>query len=183
MESVSDLRAKFLKRYQILPDGCWYWLATKDENGYGRCWFQGKLHKAHRISLFLFRGFDLYSPELGCHHCDNQFCVNPDHLFVGTHKDNVQDCIRKGRFRRKVRSLNPVLIRNYQERAKGMDNPRAKLTEYDVQWIRQNIHNPYTTKELAEKYGVHTCTISRIVRGARWGHLSPEANHGRSVTR
>ncbi len=183
VNDINVLRAKFTTRYQVLPNGCWFWLAAKTENGYGKCWFSGKLHQAHRISLFLFKGFDLYSPELGCHNCDNQFCVNPDHLFIGTHQDNVDDCIRKGRFHgmrqsNKPRPLDHTLLRgrrgDYQIPCRGSDNPRVKLNESDVIWIRQNYRNPYSAKELAEKYSVNSSTITRIANGKRWKHLPLE---------
>ena len=81
---------------------CWYWLPAKDAKGYGRIWIDGKLEHAHR---FLFRFFLGSIPPglLVCHSCDNPTCVNPDHLWIGTCKDNIRDSCYKGRFARRWR--------------------------------------------------------------------------------
>lgn len=78
-------------------DGCWLWLAAKDGCGYGHFYPESrKLMKAHRMAWELLKGS---IPDCLCvlHHCDNPSCVNPDHLFLGTKKDNTQDAIAKGR--------------------------------------------------------------------------------------
>lgn len=75
------------------PNGCWVWTAYKDPNGYGR-FYHGKL--CHRISYEINVG-PIDKGLCICHHCDNPGCVNPDHLFVGTHQDNMDDKKRKGR--------------------------------------------------------------------------------------
>ena len=196
VNDVNILYKRFSGKYQVLPNGCWYWLATKDENGYGRCWFNGKLHKAHRISLFLFKDFDLSSSEVGCHHCDNNSCVNPDHLFPGTHKDNVHDCLSKGRFwtqpNRPRRIYMPELFKQSDDKRPlagkshlpGELNPRAKLSESNVRWIRQYYLNPHTASEMGRIFNVYPSTIMKIIRRQRWKHLpEKEANHGCSDTR
>lgn len=79
-------------------DTCWVWTGGKAFWGYGQIWYKGKSVKTHRISWILHFG----EPEKGkfiLHKCDNPPCVNPDHLFLGTAKDNIDDCIRKGRFK------------------------------------------------------------------------------------
>lgn len=77
--------------------GCWLWTGALSGNGYGRLSFELHPVHAHRISWMLKHGV---MPPLGidvCHKCDVRMCVNPDHLFLGTRKDNVMDCINKGR--------------------------------------------------------------------------------------
>lgn len=79
--------------------GCWNWTGHKDRCGYGVRNFQRKQRKVHRISAHLFKKFPLISEMHVLHHCDNPACFNPKHLFLGTDKDNVEDCISKGRRR------------------------------------------------------------------------------------
>ena len=86
---------KFFDKVNKTED-CWLWKAAT-RNGYGTMKFEGRTVDAHRISYILHFGL---IPEgmLVCHKCDVPLCVNPKHLFLGTYKDNMQDCIAKGRF-------------------------------------------------------------------------------------
>lgn len=84
----------FWERTQAMASGCIEWTGPRDKGGYGRM-SEGKL--AHREAFALAKGDP--SGMLVCHSCDNPSCVNPDHLWLGTGKDNQSDCVRKGRAR------------------------------------------------------------------------------------
>ena len=90
------------------------------------------------------------------HHCDNPPCVNPEHLFLGTVKDNVADCIRKGRRGKHV----------------GETVGTAKLTEYAVREIRVLAGYGVRQRELATQFGVHQVTVSNVVCGKTWRHVA-----------
>lgn len=84
--------------------GCWIFLGTKYQGGYGQVCFMGRKIGAHRLSAHLWLGFDLNDRRCVLHRCDNPPCVNPKHLFIGTHKDNIQDSIAKGRFFKSIQT-------------------------------------------------------------------------------
>ncbi len=90
---------RFWSKFDRPEHGCWEWRAALHEHGYG---IMGKgprsagLIRAHRVSWLLFNGPIPDDLEV-LHHCDNPKCVRPDHLFLGTQKDNIHDCISKGR--------------------------------------------------------------------------------------
>ena len=78
------------------PDKCWQWTGGKSSLGYGDMMIEGKRIGAHRFSYQLHHG-PIPEGMWICHHCDNPKCINPDHLFIGTHQDNSNDKIKKGR--------------------------------------------------------------------------------------
>lgn len=78
-------------------NGCWEWQGqTGGTSPYGQIKAFGKFVGAHRLSYELYNG-EIHEDHVVCHHCDNPICINPDHLFVGTMKDNMRDMKEKGR--------------------------------------------------------------------------------------
>jgi hypothetical protein len=91
-------RERFETLYQHNHDnGCWEWIGGKNNIGYGMFRDGPKMRTAHRVSYEIFNNKKI--PKYMCvlHKCDNPRCVNPDHLWLGSHKDNTKDMIHKGR--------------------------------------------------------------------------------------
>jgi hypothetical protein len=80
---------------------CWIWPRWKSEEGYGCIFFDGYKFPVHRLSFEHYKGRIPYGQEI-MHQCDNPSCFNPDHLFLGTHQENMQDMARKGRGRKRA---------------------------------------------------------------------------------
>lgn len=141
-----------------LDNGCWPWKGAKAKSGYGEMTLMRPAKRpftAHRLSWSIFRG-PIPDGLFVCHHCDRRECVNPDHLFVGTHLDNMRDCKFKGR----------------NKWARGSDAAHSKLTEEQVREIR---HLYDTTRIpasiIARKYGVSAPSITAIGKRKNWKHL------------
>ncbi len=133
------------------PSTCWLWTGTISSTGYGDFHWPGGT-KAHRFAYSLTFG-PIPDGLLVCHSCDVTLCVNPAHLFLGTHKDNSRDMTAKGRGPR------------------GERNGIARLTDADVQEIRTIAKIRGSGRKLADEYGVSTSTISTIRSGERWKHI------------
>lgn len=135
-------------------DGCWYWTGPLSDKGYGRVSYHGKSRLAHRISWILKNG-EIQNGLFVCHRCDTPACVNPNHLFLGTQKDNMQDASIKKRFIGKI----------------GESHPKAKLSDMAVRIIRECIINGFSVVEIGRYFGVKKFTIYRIKSGRSWKHL------------
>jgi hypothetical protein len=85
-----------IKKYVNKTNTCWIWVGCKDRHGYGKVSVQGKVVLAHR-AIYEFFSNKIPTGKLLMHSCDNPACVNPEHLSIGTHQDNYDDMIRKGR--------------------------------------------------------------------------------------
>lgn len=88
-------RGPFEAHYHEDENGCWIWHQVS-YHGYGSYWYQGRQHPAHRASWMIHRG-EIPAGMIILHACDVRACVNPDHLSVGTHQDNSDDMVARGR--------------------------------------------------------------------------------------
>lgn len=130
---------------------CWEWIAGKGRDGYGSIRSKGKSVGAHRVSWEIHNG-PILGGLLVCHKCDNPPCVNPDHLFLGTQRDNAKDSVAKGRW-----SGNII------------------LNEQQVREIRRR-YNPKTTSyaKLGAEYGVGYGAVNHIIHRRTWSNLLDE---------
>lgn len=157
-----DVLERFWGKVSKLPHplGCWVWTASL-RTGYGAMKIDGRVYGTHRLSWLIHFG-DIPDGLMVCHSCDNRTCVNPDHLFTGTAKDNATDMCDKGRHR------CPHGVRCH----------RAKINADDVKKIRKLAKNPslsYT--DIGEMFGLDRSTVGAIARGQQWKHVRAKAVH------
>jgi HNH endonuclease len=88
--------ARFLSKIEKVENGCWLWVASHLPNGYGRFNWNGRAGYAHRYAYEAAHGVIPDGMSI-CHTCDVRDCVNPDHLFAATHRENMRDMVSKGR--------------------------------------------------------------------------------------
>lgn len=107
MSNKRSLLYRFNKKYMPEPNtGCWIWTASSNSKGYGRIGIGTSTSRmAHRVSYLLFKG-EIPIGLLVCHSCDVPSCVNPDHLFLGTNKDNMNDMVKRNRHKNNYPKLN-----------------------------------------------------------------------------
>lgn len=158
--------------FKHYASGCWLWLGATTNAGYGKIWYNGKLELAHRARWMADHG-PIPDEKFVLHRCDNPSCVRPDHLFLGTHQENMDDCQEKGRYQRGLRNgryTKPESI------LRGEENGASKLTQEQVDEIRRRYaEEDISQGRLAVGYGITQQTISKIIRGERWG--SPRMKH------
>jgi hypothetical protein len=158
-KTVTDLdllKFTLFNRTRLAENGCWEWVGYFGTGGYGAISQNGKNCRAHRVSYEAYKG-TIPKGMVVRHSCDNPACINPDHLSLGTQKDNVAD--REARGRRDV---------------KGEQIGTAKLTEAEVLEIKTSVESPSI---LAVRYGVDRSNIWAIRAGKSWKHLNNHSSH------
>jgi hypothetical protein len=135
----------FQKHFRVEDNGCWVWIGEIDNDGYGKMRVNYKKQKAHRVSYALFVG-EIPDGHDVLHRCDNRPCVNPDHLFTGTHLENMIDAARKGRKSRYLTMEQAIEVRRLLDMGVNM-------------------------AALARRLGVPSRVISGIKNGTAWRYL------------
>jgi hypothetical protein len=152
---------RFWAKVQIKErDDCWPWTGATMGYGYGHISKNGRSHGhevAHR-AMWKIKFGPIPEGFQVLHKCDNPICVNPSHLFLGTTKDNIQDCLKKNRHR--------------HGQLPGETNPNVKLNQKQVLEIRERYSKGGVYQyELAKEYMVTSSQVSSIIRRESWSHI------------
>lgn len=165
----ADVGARFWAKVRITP-GCWLWTASKRNKGYGAfCYTRGGAvvnGRAHRISWEVHNG-PIPEGLKVLHRCDTPACLNPEHLFLGTLQDNVDDMVQKGRHVCGSTHV-PAAQAGYR---RGVAHHAAKLTPETVRAIRADWDDGCTVSELNEKYGLRGVHAWKVATRRTWKHV------------
>jgi len=168
---------------------CWTWTGTLAPGGYGAFSVDNRNRRAHRWIYEQTAG-PIPAGHFVCHRCDNRKCVRPEHLFVGTHQDNMRDMVEKGRHwsrlqhhREKSVALGKAL-RAHTPRGERVAG--AKLTENDVIVLRFMSAFGLGEKRLGRIFGLAHSAAAHVAEGRTWKHVPSreellamlEAEHG-----
>jgi len=158
---------KFLQRFWShvdKSDDCWLWTAGCVSGGYGQiyCGITRSYPYTHRVSWEIAYG-PIPDGLCVCHHCDNPPCVRPDHLFLGTHADNMRDAFVKSR---------GLFNSSFPHISAGEQNGLSKLTDIDVRQIRISRAAGARPVDLARIYGIDRCTVWTICTRKTWKHVT-----------
>lgn len=158
MKALETWESYFLPR-TARRGNCLYWTRGVCGLGYGRAGRIAGEVRAHRISWVLWNKSQIPDGMHILHSCDNRACVNPEHLSVGTHTDNMRDMMAKGRHVPAPKQF-------------GSENPQAALTEDDAWNIREMVRvGMFNQIEIARSYGVSPMTVSRLINLKSWTHI------------
>ena len=153
---MKTIEERFMNKVILGKDkinDCWGWNASKSRGGYGQFRLlknnKWTMARANRVSYELFKG-ELSPTLLVCHSCDNPECINPNHLFTGTAKENIQDMIKKGR---------RFLSRNTKHKW---------LNRQTVDAMREDFKQGMKQAEICLKYEHSRAQVSRVVRNQIW---------------
>lgn len=143
-EITPKLIKYFKSNTHINKGGCWIYEKGREKNGYCRVMINYKRYGAHRLSYMFYMG-KIPKGKFICHKCDVPACINPNHLFPGSQKENILDCAKKGRL-------------------------KTKLKPSDIKVIR-SICQDFSFRKIGRMFGVHHNTVIDIVKRKWWAHI------------
>ena len=149
-KNYSDILLRILRNTSIDPSGCWLWKGSKSVAGYGRIKFDDVRWAVHRLMAHINIS-DVAEDSVVCHRCDNPCCVNPEHLFIGTQKQNVDDRDAKGR----------------RNQARGERQGSSKLSAEQVLAIRLDSRKQSV---IAAEYGISRAHVGNLKANRAWKH-------------
>jgi hypothetical protein len=153
---MTTVAERFEEKY--IPEalsGCFLWIgAQKNSRGYGNFNFNGKIISAHRVSWMIYKG-GIPDAKHVLHKCDNPNCVNPEHLFLGTHSENMNDMKQKGRQRFFV----------------GSSHGNSKLTENQIIEMRKLGDSGVCRSDIAKMFGIGKSMANYICNREYWTHV------------
>jgi len=152
-EEKTQRLKKYYEKYVIKQNGCWDWKGIIEHTGYAVLAVRPPI-KAQRASWIIHKG-EIPKGLLVCHACDNPKCTNPDHLWLGTHKENIQDRVKKGR----------------SNTQKGSRLKVSKIDEIQALEIKKLLITGMSCAEIGRKYSLSIKIISRIKNVETWKHV------------
>lgn len=152
--SLFLVQERFMNKV-LQTDTCWNWTGYRNSYGYGKFCLNKKIDFAHRVSFTLFKG---EIPKGMCilHSCDNPRCVRPQHIRLGTHKENMEDKVAKNR----------------QHKPNGELNGRSKLKNHDVSELLVLHAFGFSGVELAKQFDISIAVVSTIINNRSWKHIA-----------
>ncbi len=152
-DKPEDIKKCLMENRRVTENGCWEWTRGKAK-GYGHIHIENRTYKVHRVSAWLFLGFNMKNKLLICHDCpggDNKSCFNPEHLWLGTDKDNVRDMYEKGRIG-----------------LRGEKCPTVKLNWNKVHRIRLLLSMNVSRRIISSLFDISEWVVSDIKRNKTW---------------
>jgi hypothetical protein len=198
----SDYGDRFWSKVAKTRDGCWEWAGGMFNSGYGQFCIRHHPYLAHRVAYELTYGpipsGSGYHGTCVCHRCDNKSCVNPSHLFLGTHQDNIRDRVAKGRSAvgdrsgsrlhpesrprgdshwtrtmpgRVARGTRHGSVTRPECVSRGERNGQSNLVVDDIKEMRLLRSVGCTAQEIAKIYGVSSVCVSYVCLRRTWAHV------------
>lgn len=162
-----SLKERFWKKVNK-TEHCWVWTGCLGKDGYGRISTLNIPELAHRASWRLING-EIPKNLWVLHHCDNPSCVRPDHLFLGSHLDNMMDMVKKGRQAKGDRNSS---VKHPEKLPRGETHHFAKLNSKQIISIRKRFFHGEKQSRLSEEFNVSQSQISNIVIRKHWAHVN-----------
>lgn len=165
---VKETEHRLLARTVKYDGGCWI-CNYHTSGGYPKMRYKGKMVGAHRVAHMIWigpipEGLDVL------HSCDTPRCVNPSHLWAGTHLENMKDMMNKGRHNPVRGDKHPARMR-IEQMPRGEQHKSSKLTEEHIRYIKMWGAEGFKKRAIARSFGISHMHVSRILNGETWKHL------------